>query len=240
MAHVPHLQQTYRWTLGGVRATIGAILRAVTAEHTGAARRQSGFASPEPGRSARHVRAIWSQHQHGTEPGESEARMTREQVAMNTHELIGYLASLLVLMTFCMSGMVALRTLAIASNVAFIAYAALVGISPCWCCTRALTDECLSFAASRARPTSRRSRGPRYPRRSCADCDALKHTVGKRGPGDKRKGPALQTRQPRPLPSTMGGNPRYGLRGSSLGSTYVTSNGPIPLICTMVSPSADA
>ena len=49
---------------------------------------------------------------------------------MNTHELIGYLASLLVLMTFCMSGMVALRTVAIASNVAFIAYAALVGISP--------------------------------------------------------------------------------------------------------------
>jgi hypothetical protein len=49
---------------------------------------------------------------------------------MNTPELIGYLASLLVLMTFCMSGMVALRALAIASNVAFIAYAALVGISP--------------------------------------------------------------------------------------------------------------
>ena len=49
---------------------------------------------------------------------------------MNTHELIGYLASLLVLMTFCMSGMVALRALAIASNVAFIAYAALAGISP--------------------------------------------------------------------------------------------------------------
>ena len=49
---------------------------------------------------------------------------------MNTHELIGYLASLLVLMTFCMSGMVALRALAIASNVAFIAYAVLVGISP--------------------------------------------------------------------------------------------------------------
>jgi hypothetical protein len=49
---------------------------------------------------------------------------------MNTHELIGYLASLLVLMTFCMSGMVALRAVAIASNVAFIAYAALAGISP--------------------------------------------------------------------------------------------------------------
>ena len=49
---------------------------------------------------------------------------------MNTHELIGYLASLLVLMTFCMSGMVALRAVAIASNVAFLGYAALVGISP--------------------------------------------------------------------------------------------------------------
>ena len=49
---------------------------------------------------------------------------------MNTHELIGYLASLLVLMTFCMSGMVALRAVAIASNVAFIGYAALAGISP--------------------------------------------------------------------------------------------------------------
>ena len=49
---------------------------------------------------------------------------------MNTHELIGYLASLLVLMTFCMSGMVPLRAVAIASNVAFIGYAALVGISP--------------------------------------------------------------------------------------------------------------
>jgi hypothetical protein len=49
---------------------------------------------------------------------------------MNTHELIGYLASLLVLMTFCMSGMVALRAVAIASNIAFIAYGALAGISP--------------------------------------------------------------------------------------------------------------
>ena len=49
---------------------------------------------------------------------------------MNAPELIGYLASLLVLMTFCMSGMVALRAIAITSNVAFICYAALVGISP--------------------------------------------------------------------------------------------------------------
>jgi CRP/FNR family cyclic AMP-dependent transcriptional regulator len=49
---------------------------------------------------------------------------------MNAPELIGYLASLLVLVTFCMSGMVALRAVAIASNVAFIGYAALAGISP--------------------------------------------------------------------------------------------------------------
>jgi hypothetical protein len=49
---------------------------------------------------------------------------------MDAPELIGYLASLLVLVTFCMSGMVALRTVAIASNVAFIGYAALAGISP--------------------------------------------------------------------------------------------------------------
>jgi hypothetical protein len=49
---------------------------------------------------------------------------------MNTNELVGYVASLLVLMTFCMSGMVALRTVAIASNIAFIAYGALAGISP--------------------------------------------------------------------------------------------------------------
>lgn len=49
---------------------------------------------------------------------------------MDAPELIGYLASLLVLVTFCMSGMVALRAVAIASNVAFIGYAALAGISP--------------------------------------------------------------------------------------------------------------
>jgi hypothetical protein len=49
---------------------------------------------------------------------------------MDAPELIGYLASLLVLATFCMSGMVSLRAIAIASNVAFICYAALVGISP--------------------------------------------------------------------------------------------------------------
>ena len=49
---------------------------------------------------------------------------------MTATELLGYLASLLVLATFCMRGMVALRMLAIASNLAFIGYAALAGIHP--------------------------------------------------------------------------------------------------------------
>ena len=49
---------------------------------------------------------------------------------MTIVELLGYAASLLVLATFCMRGMVSLRVLAIASNVAFIAYAALAGIHP--------------------------------------------------------------------------------------------------------------
>jgi hypothetical protein len=49
---------------------------------------------------------------------------------MSGHEPIGYLASLLVLCTFCMRDMLALRAVAIASNVAFITYGALAGIYP--------------------------------------------------------------------------------------------------------------
>ena len=52
---------------------------------------------------------------------------------MNSYESydpLGYLASLLVLATFSVRGMVALRTLAIASNLAFIGYAALAQIYP--------------------------------------------------------------------------------------------------------------
>ena len=49
---------------------------------------------------------------------------------MNAYEPVGYLASLLVLATFCMRDMVSLRVVAIASNFAFIAYGALAGISP--------------------------------------------------------------------------------------------------------------
>ena len=49
---------------------------------------------------------------------------------MNQHDLIGYVASAAVLLTFCMRDIVALRTTAIASNVAFIVYAAAAGIAP--------------------------------------------------------------------------------------------------------------
>ena len=49
---------------------------------------------------------------------------------MNVVELLGYLASLFVLAAFCMRGMVSLRVLALASNVAFIAYATLAAIHP--------------------------------------------------------------------------------------------------------------
>lgn len=49
---------------------------------------------------------------------------------MHPYEPIGYLASLLVLAAFCMRGMVALRLVAIASNLAFIAYGALDHLEP--------------------------------------------------------------------------------------------------------------
>jgi CRP/FNR family transcriptional regulator, cyclic AMP receptor protein len=47
-----------------------------------------------------------------------------------TYDPLGYLASLLVLATFSVRGMVALRALAIVSNLAFIGYAALTHIYP--------------------------------------------------------------------------------------------------------------
>lgn len=49
---------------------------------------------------------------------------------MSAYEPVGYIASLLVLATFCMRGMVVLRAVAIASNLAFIAYGSLAGIEP--------------------------------------------------------------------------------------------------------------
>lgn len=49
---------------------------------------------------------------------------------MSDFEPVGYLASLLVLATFCMRDMVALRVVAIAGNLAFIAYSGLAQIGP--------------------------------------------------------------------------------------------------------------
>lgn len=49
---------------------------------------------------------------------------------MSFVEPIGYFASALVLATFCMRDMVALRCMAIASNVAFIAYGGLADLGP--------------------------------------------------------------------------------------------------------------
>ena len=57
MAHVLPLQHTYRRTLGGVRATIRAILSAVTAEHTLALRAATKAASPR--QSLAEVRAMY-------------------------------------------------------------------------------------------------------------------------------------------------------------------------------------
>ncbi len=49
---------------------------------------------------------------------------------MTAFEPTGYLASMLVLATFCMRDMVALRAVAIASNAAFITYGAMADIGP--------------------------------------------------------------------------------------------------------------
>lgn len=49
---------------------------------------------------------------------------------MSSFDLIGYLASALVLATFCMRDMAALRWMAIASNLAFIAYGVLADLGP--------------------------------------------------------------------------------------------------------------
>ena len=49
---------------------------------------------------------------------------------MSDTDAMGYLASLLVLATFSMRDMVALRVLAIASNLAFIGYASQIHIHP--------------------------------------------------------------------------------------------------------------
>jgi hypothetical protein len=54
--------------------------------------------------------------------------MTPETIAWR--ELIGYLASSLVLATFCVRDMAALRAFAIASNLAFISYGYVAAVHP--------------------------------------------------------------------------------------------------------------
>lgn len=49
---------------------------------------------------------------------------------MSSFEPVGYLASMLVLASFCMRDMVALRVVAIAGNLAFIVYSGLADIGP--------------------------------------------------------------------------------------------------------------
>lgn len=49
---------------------------------------------------------------------------------MSLIEAVGYLASTLVLLTFCMSTMLTLRAIAICSNIAFIGYGILAGLYP--------------------------------------------------------------------------------------------------------------
>ena len=49
---------------------------------------------------------------------------------MSPVELVGYVASALVLAAFSMRDMATLRGMAIASNLAFIAYGALAGLGP--------------------------------------------------------------------------------------------------------------
>lgn len=49
---------------------------------------------------------------------------------MNKVEWIGYLASMLMLASFCMRDMTALRVMAIGANLAFIAYGALAHLGP--------------------------------------------------------------------------------------------------------------
>ena len=49
---------------------------------------------------------------------------------MTATDLIGYLASALVLAAFCMRNMTVLRGVAIASNVAFICYGAMADLGP--------------------------------------------------------------------------------------------------------------
>ena len=77
MAHALHLQQTYRRTLGRVRAAIRAILSAVTAEHTLALRAAAKAALPR--RSQAEVRAMYVSPQEPRREGDAIAQRTKSE-----------------------------------------------------------------------------------------------------------------------------------------------------------------
>lgn len=115
---------------------------------------------------------------------------------MNTHELTGYLASLLVLATFCMRDMMALRGVAMMSNLAFITYALLEGIGPVLLLHMALlplnairlrqtlVQRRQTMSAHTSVPTTRRVRAPAprgWPRRCAAVQPHLHAAAVRRG-----------------------------------------------------------
>jgi hypothetical protein len=51
---------------------------------------------------------------------------------MTWYEASGYLASSLVIAAFCMKDIVTLRSVALASNVAFLVYGLTAGLAPVW------------------------------------------------------------------------------------------------------------
>jgi hypothetical protein len=73
--------------------------------------------------------AGWSEAAHWPSAADLLAKARSTQNA-GPREIVGYLASALVLATFCMREMRALRVLAIASNLAFIAYSLLAVLPP--------------------------------------------------------------------------------------------------------------
>jgi len=51
---------------------------------------------------------------------------------VNAWDAVGFLASGLVIAAFCMNGIVQLRIVAVASNVAFLTYGIALGLMPVW------------------------------------------------------------------------------------------------------------
>lgn len=104
-------------------------------------------------------------------------------------DTLGYLAAALVLATFCMRSMVALRLTAIASNVAFIAYAVQAGIHP----VLALHVILLPVNAWRLMQAARRPLAPATPevtvRGAATACDGVRRAApGRPARGERRPG----------------------------------------------------